>query len=279
MTFSHHRIPVGDLHLHATVGGDGPPLLLLGGWPQTSHAWRLLMPALAEEFTVVAADPRGVGTSDKPKTGYDTGTLAADMVELMRALGHDRFAMVGHDLGMWTGYALAVDHPDVLTRLALAEAVIPGLSASPPLFMPEAAVDRLFHFTFNRLDGLNERLIAGRERLFYGHLFATKAARPLEPSAVDHYIETLTDPEALRCSFEFYRALDATIDQNLRRRSHRITTPVLAIAGADSLGPQVAATLSPVTDDLTSVTIANCGHFPAEEAPSEMLAALLPFLR
>src|SRR5215470_18152361 len=83
------------------TGGEGPPLLLLHGWPQTWYAWRLVMPALARDFSVIAPDQRGTGLSGKPKDGYDTGTLASDLVALMDALGHQRFAMAGHDVGMW----------------------------------------------------------------------------------------------------------------------------------------------------------------------------------
>ena len=278
-TFRSRWVQVDDLRLHAVVGGDGPPLLLLAGWPQTWYAWRELMPALARDFSVVAPDPRGVGLSDKPADGYDTGTLATDMVELMSALGHDRFAMVGHDVGMWTGYALAADHPQRVERLAVAEAVIPGLAPSPPLFAPQEAVDRLWHFGFNRLGSLNEELVAGRERLFFGHQFATKAARPLPEHAVDLYVEALaSDRDALRASFEFYRAIDTTIEQNTRRKKRKLTMPVLTIAGARSVGDLVGATLAPAAEDVTNVVLPDCGHFPAEEAPQSMLAILTEFL-
>ena len=93
------------------TGGDGPPLLLMHGWPQTWYAWRLMMPTLARHFQVIAPDQRGTGLSGKPEGGYDTGTLAGDLVALMDALGHRRFAVAGHDTGMWIGYALAADHP------------------------------------------------------------------------------------------------------------------------------------------------------------------------
>ncbi|WP_025358069.1 alpha/beta fold hydrolase [Kutzneria albida] len=278
-TFRSAWVQVGDLRLHAVTGGDGPPLLLLAGWPQTWYAWRELMPALARDFSVVAADPRGVGLSGKPDQGYDTGTLAADMVGLMSALGHHRFAMVGHDVGMWTGYALAADHPERLERLAVAEAVIPGLAPSPPLFAPQEAIERLWHFGFNRLGSLNEQLVQGRERLFFGHQFTTKAAQPLPEHAVELYIETLaSDREALRASFEFYRAIDTTIEQNTLRRQQKLTMPVLTIAGARSVGELVGATMAPAAVDVTSVVLPDCGHFPAEEAPQDMLAALSEFL-
>ncbi|MEV0407529.1 alpha/beta hydrolase [Actinoallomurus sp. NPDC050550] len=278
-TFASRYVDTGELRLHAVTGGDGPALLLLAGWPQTWYAWRLLMPALAEDFQVVAVDPRGVGLSDKPSDGYDTGTLAGDMVALMAALGHQRFAMVGHDVGMWTGYALAADHPDRLTRLAVAEAAIPGLSPSPPLFGSTEANDRLWHFAVNRLAEVNEQLVKGREHLYFGHQFATKAARKLPGYAVEHYVQTLaSDPEALRASFEFYRALDTTIAQNQRRKTRRLTLPVLTIAGAENSGELVGNTMKLAADDVESLIIPGCGHYPAEEAPEEMLAALTTFL-
>ncbi|MFJ1601408.1 alpha/beta fold hydrolase [Streptomyces sp. NPDC088261] len=271
----------GRLRLHAVTGGDGPPLLLLGGWPQTWYAWRLLMPALARDHQVVAVDPRGVGLSDKPLDGYDTGTLAADMVALMAALGHERFAMVGHDIGMWTGYALAADHPGRLGRLVVAEAAVPGLSPSPPLFGNRELNDRLWHFGFNRLGELNELLVRGREHAFFSHQFASKAASPtaLPAHAVQVYVDALAaSPEALRSSFAFYRALDTTMEQNNRRKEHRLTLPVLTLAGAECSGELVGNTMRLAADHVESLILPGCGHYPAEEAPEATLAALTAFL-
>ncbi|MGW3935087.1 alpha/beta fold hydrolase [Streptomyces phaeochromogenes] len=278
-TFTSRYVDTGDLRLHAVTGGEGPPLLLLAGWPQTWYSWRLLMPSLAQDFEVVAVDPRGVGLSDKPFGGYDTGTLARDMVALMDSLGHERFAMVGHDVGMWTGYALAADHPDRLDRLVVAEAAIPGLSPSPPLFGGQEANDRLWHFAFNRLTDVNEQLVSGREQLYFGRQFATKSAKPLPDYAVQHYVDTLAaDPEALRSSFEFYRALDTTIAQNQKRRTRRLSLPVLAIGGAQNMGTSVGETMKLGADDVESLVLPECGHYPAEEAPEAMLTALTAFL-
>ena len=138
-TFTSRYIDTGEVRLHAVIGGDGPPLLLVHGWPQTWYAWRMLMPALARDFQVVAVDQRGIGLSDKPEGGYDTGTLANDMVALMEALGHQRFAMYGTDVGMPIAYALAADHPERLDRLVVSEAPLPGGSPSPPLFLPRCS--------------------------------------------------------------------------------------------------------------------------------------------
>ena len=128
-TFTSRYIDTGDLRLHAVVGGDGPPLLLIHGWPGSWYYWRLVMPALARDFEVIAVDQRGIGLSDKPQDGYDTGTLASDLVALMDVLGHPRFALYGTDTGMPITYALAADHPDRVDRLVVSEAPLP---AFPP---------------------------------------------------------------------------------------------------------------------------------------------------
>lgn len=279
--FTSRLVEVNGLRLHAVTGGDGPALLLIGGWPQTWYAWREVMPALARQHTVVAVDSRGAGLSDKPDDGYDAGTLAADLVALMAALGHDRFDVVGHDIGTWTGYALAADHPERVGRLAVLEAVIPGLTPSPPFFGPAAVNLKLWQFGFNRLTDLNEELVRGRERLFFGWQFATKAAtRTAIPAyAVDVYVDAITaDPRALRASFAYYRALDETIAQNEQRSKIRLTLPVLALGGALWSGANVAQTMRLAADDVTGVVLDDCGHYPAEEQPARFVEILEDFL-
>src|SRR6516225_6037354 len=216
-TFTSRYVDTGELRQHVVTGGDGPTLLLVHGWPETWYAWRLVMPGLASGFSVVAPDQRGTGLSGKPAGGYDTGALAGDLVALMDALGHGRFAVAGHDTGMWIGYALAADHPGRVARLAVAEAAMPGVSPSPPLFGSGAANDMVWHFAFNRLASVNDELVAGREGIYFGFQFA-KAARALPAATVRYYVDGLAaDPGALHGSFAAYRALDATIAQNRQR--------------------------------------------------------------
>jgi pimeloyl-ACP methyl ester carboxylesterase len=277
-TFTSRYVDTGDLRQHAVTGGDGPPLLLVHGWPQTWYAWRMVMPGLARHFHVVAPDQRGTGLSGKPASGYDTATLAGDLVALMDALGHHRFAVAGHDTGMWIGYALAADHPERVARLAVAEAAMPGVSASPPLFGSAQANDRLWHFAFNRLAEVNEQLVRGREEVYFGFQFA-KAARTLPSYAVRYYVDALAaDPAALRGSFAAYRALDATIAQNQERTARRLSLPVLAIGGAEGIGEGAANTMKLTADDVQGVVIPGSGHYCLEEAPEEILAALTAFL-
>src|SRR5690242_8775041 len=118
-TFESRYVHAGDVRLHAVIGGDGPPLLLIHGWPGSWYYWRLVMPALAREFEVIAVDQRGIGLSDKPESGYDAGTLGNDLVGLMDALGHERFAVVGVDTGLLIAYALAADYSDSVACVAL----------------------------------------------------------------------------------------------------------------------------------------------------------------
>jgi pimeloyl-ACP methyl ester carboxylesterase len=278
-TFSSRYIDTGEVRLHAVIGGDGPPLLLVHGWPQTWYAWRMLMPALARDFQVIAVDQRGIGLSDKPAGGYDTGTLAGDMVALMEALGHQRFAMYGTDVGMPIAYALAADHPERLDRLVVSEAVLPGVAPSPPLFVPASLNERLWHIAFNRCAEVNERLVRGREDIFFGNEFAVSAAKPLPDDVVKYYVDMLrSDEHALRGSFGFYRAIDTTTAQNEQRKTRRLTLPVLAIGGAESGGEGVGDTMKLAADDVQTVVLPGSGHWVAEEAPEELLTALTAFL-
>jgi pimeloyl-ACP methyl ester carboxylesterase len=280
-TFTSRYIDIGQLRLHAVIGGEGPPLLLVHGWPQTWYAWRMLMPTLAEDFQVIAVDQRGIGLSDKPRDGYDTATLAGDLVALMAALGHQRFAMYGTDTGMPIAYALAADHPDRLERLVVSEAPLPGISPSPPLLLPPPLNARLWHLAFNQLPGeVNEALVRGREEIFFGAEFdASAGTNKLPADAVSYYIDTLAaDPDALRGSFEVYRAFPTIIAQNEQRKTRRLPMPVLAIGGEESSGQMVGDLMRLVADDVQTLVIPGCGHWVAEQAPEQLLAALTPFL-
>ncbi|WP_312970983.1 alpha/beta fold hydrolase [Acinetobacter gerneri] len=280
--FKSYLIPTNGIHLHTVIGGQGAPLLLLSGWPQNWYSWRLIMQALAEKFTVIAVDPRGVGLSDKPKDGYDANTLAADMFGLMDSLGYEHFAMIGHDIGMWTGYVMAHDHPERISRIALGEAIIPGLSVSPPLLPDDRALsDLLWHFNFNRTFKINEALVRGREDLYFNYQFDSKAGSPesLPSSAREFYIAPLRTEDGLRASFDYYRAIDKSIPQYRERMKHPITMPVLSFAGELACADGVEAELRSVANDVEAVVFKNCGHYPAEECPDEFLVILEKFFQ
>ena len=244
-TFTSRYVDTGDVRLHAVIGGDGPPLLLVHGWPETWYAWRLVMPALARDFPVIAVDQRGIGLSDKPQDGYDTGTLAADLVALMDALGHERFAVVGHDTGFAISYALAADHPDRVDRVALAEIPGPaGDAASPPVFVPGFVNDKLWHIPFNRVETLPEQLITGREDVYFGYEFAIQGGT-LPAEVIAYYVEPASPtPTPCAAASGSTGRFDATLAQNDERTSRPLPMPVLAIGGSGSYGEHVGEAMA-----------------------------------
>ena len=277
-TFTSRYIDTGEARLHAVIGGDGPPLLLVHGWPETWYAWRLMMPTLAQDFAVIAVDQRGIGLSDKPEDGYDAGTLADDMVALMDAIGHHRFAVVGVDTGLIISYALAADHPDRVERLVVGEAPLPGAAPPTPLILPDPAKAKLWHIPFNQQDKINEQLVTGREEIFFGAEFSASAGtNKLPEQSVRHYIDTLSNPESLHGSFQLYRAFSTTIAQNEQRKTRQLTMPVLATGGSESTGTMVGDAMKLAADDVQTLVI-DTGDWLAEQAPEEMLSALTEFL-
>jgi pimeloyl-ACP methyl ester carboxylesterase len=279
-TFTSRYVDAGEVRLHAVVGGEGAPLLLIHGWPGSWYYWRLVMPALAQEFEVVAVDQRGIGLSNKPEDGYDAGTLGNDLVGLMDALGHERFAVVGVDTGLLIAYALAADYSDRVACVALGEAPLPGISPPIPLILPDPLVDRLWHIPFNQLAETNEKLVQGREDIFFAAEFnASAGTNKLPDETVKYYVDGLaSSPEALHGSFQMYRAFGATAAQNEERKTRPLQMPVLAMGGAESSGAMVEETMKLVADDVHGHVFPAVGHWLAEQAPDEFVAVLTEFL-
>ena len=235
----------------------------------------------AERFTLVVPDPRGLGISDKPTSGYDKGTIGRDLFGLMTALGHDRFAMVGHDCGMWVGYAMAADSPERIERIALGEAIIPGVAVSPPLIPDERPLDDfLWHNNFCRVRGVTEELVAGREEIFFDDQFTKiPVANPIPADVRAFYIDLIKqDRQTLRASFDYSRAIDDDIPANRARMEGRLPMPVLGFAGELACAGAVEEQLRRVGDDVRCAVIEGCGHFVPEETPGKLIELQVPFL-
>ena len=278
--YTDNYVEIDDIKMHYVSGGEGPPVLLLPGWLQTWYAWRAVMPALTDAgFQVIAADFRGMGQSSRPMSGYDTGQIAKDLNALMQRLGHRRYAVVGHDIGMWVGYALAADHPAAVERVALVEGGIPGLLNPPPqVLMPQAQSAFFWQFMFNQQPDLPEMLIQGHERAFMGYLFDKWAYRP-ERIALDEYADVYSVPGGLRAQMAYYRAFPETIAQNTERAKRRLAMPVLVLGGDHGVRDLPQTMLRPVATHVRGGVLQNCGHFAPEECPEAVLAELLPFLK
>jgi len=279
--FTSQHIKVGNINIHTVTGGQGEPLLLIPGWPQTWYAWRKTMTKLAESFTVVAVDPRGIGGSDAPLSGYDLKTVGDELALCMEILGYKKFYLAGHDVGTWIAYAMLVDHPQRIKAGALCEALIPGLVPSPPLFMTQEQINWAWHFAFNRTSGINEILVHGKEREFIASQFEVKAhvKEAITEVDIDLYARSYEHQKYLRASFNYYRAFDEDAKQNEQRKCTPVLAPVLAIGGDKSMGERQKDILKPYVKDITGCVLEETGHYPAEENPAELSSALEMFFK
>jgi len=276
--YTHDYVRVDGNRIHCVSAGAGRPVLLIPGWPQTWYAWRHVMSALAAQgYLAIAVDPPGTGHSDRPAGGYDTGTVASILHQAMAQLGHAHYDVVGHDIGMWIGYAMASDFPGAIGKLALTEAVIPGLAPAPPIFVPPEDNIFLWHFMFNQVHDLPEALTAGKEREYIGFMLDKWSYRR-DRVAAEVYTEAYATPGALRAGFAYYRAIPETIRQNLLRAASPLAMPVLAIGAEHATKDAPLLTMQGRALDLRGAMIADSGHFVMEENPGDFLAHLLPFL-
>ncbi|MGW4061611.1 alpha/beta fold hydrolase [Amycolatopsis sp. NPDC004747] len=273
---------VNGIRVHYLRAGDGPPLFLLHGWPQTSHCWRRVLAPLAETHTVIAPDLRGYGRSDKPRSGYDKRTMAADVAALAEHLGFAKVAVAGHDRGGRVAHRWALDRPDQVGRLAVLD-IAPTRAMWQRL---DAGVAKAYwHWLFHLQPDLPE-LLAGRNIAGYlGYFFErwTHQRHALDADAQAEYVRAFEQPGALRAGFDDYRASfpdDADLDDADFAAGKRLTQPVLALWGANGL----LGTLPTLdiwreyADDVTGAALAECGHFLPEEQPGEVVAHLRKFL-
>jgi pimeloyl-ACP methyl ester carboxylesterase len=283
--FDQRRIPVADgVALNVAVGGSGSPLVLLHGFPQTHLMWRHVATALAAEHTVICPDLRGYGASDKPaETGpdvYAKRTMAADIVAVARALGHERFALAGHDRGALVAFRAGLDHPGTVTHLACLD-VLPTLEMWEALHGAGAAVG--FHlYLMAQPPGLPEQLIGAAPDLFFGHFLDQWSNDPDGfPSDVRAvYLDACR--AAVPSIVADYRAsagIDVEHDLADREAGTRLRMPVTVLQqdwGA-ALGYDAAAQWRPWASDLHHATV-TCGHFMAEESAEEITTALRDLL-
>jgi pimeloyl-ACP methyl ester carboxylesterase len=276
--FQSEYAEVNGVKLHYVEGGQGQrTVVLIPGWPQTWYAWRKIMPELAKTYHVVAVDIRGMGDSSRPDSGYDTQTAANDVSALMSKLGVSRYSVVGHDVGMWIAYPLAAQHGQAIDKLVVTEALIPGVTPTPPMLLPPQVNAGLTQFMFNQLRDLPEFLVAGREAAYLRWVVGHLAYRP-DRVAVDEYIRAYSVPGAMKAGFEYYRAIPLTTQQNQEFKKTKLTMPVLAIGGVLGAGAMTIETMKLVADKVQGAIIEQCGHYTPEECPgpfSELVKAFL----
>lgn len=283
--FEHRRVSASETEIDLVVGGAGPPLLLLHGYPQTRAMWHRVAPRLADRFTVVAADLRGYGDSGKPASdpahaAYSKRAMARDQIEAMAALGFSRFRLAGHDRGGRVAHRLAVDHPQAVERLAV-------LDIAPTREMYRGTTDAFarayFHWFFLiRPAPFPERLI-GADPVFYLRTHMASRWGGLDvfaPEALAEYERCFADPATIHATCEDYRAA-ATIDiaHDDADGDRKVACPLLVLWGEKGV---IETCFDPLAlwreraDDVRGHSLP-CGHYLAEECPDETTAALIAF--
>ncbi|MFD1863991.1 alpha/beta fold hydrolase [Planococcus chinensis] len=274
-------IDLGDVKIRLRHGGDGPPLLLLHGHPQTHMMWHRIAPLLAKDFTVIMPDLRGYGDSSKPKTTddhfpYSKRAMAGDQVALMKEFGFDKFSVVGHDRGGRVAYRLALDFPEAVTKLAVLDIIPTGETFRRA--NRDFGLGYWHWFFLAQPYDLPEKMIGENPDNYY-----FRDNRDLfHPEALADYLRCIRQPGTIHAMCEDYRA-GATIDYELDeadRRRKKIGCPVLALWGMKNFLPEwydVLAVWRDWADDVDGRGI-DCGHYLPEEAPDETYEALHRFL-
>jgi pimeloyl-ACP methyl ester carboxylesterase len=275
---SHRFVEARGMRFHVAEGGDGPPLVLLHGWPQHWYMWRHQLPELMRHFRVYCVDLRGHGWSDAPPTGYEKESLAADVVAVAEALGLSRFRLAGHDWGGWTGFLVCLMRPDLVERFV-------ALNIAHPFIRPTRDVKALAALWYQALLG-TPHLGAWALRHPYGvirrALLGAMRARPLGEEDLEIYAARLRQPARAAATSALYRAF---IFRELwavlagRYRDRRLRTPTLVLFGRDDVAVSVSAVegLDAFADDSRVEFIDGAGHFVAEEAPELVTQRLCEF--
>lgn len=287
--FSRQRIAVNGVEINTVMGGSGPPLLLLHGYPQTHVIWRKIAPRLAERYTVVVTDLRGYGDSSKPEglpnhSNYAKRVMASDQIEVMRALGHDAFYLVGHDRGARVSHRLALDHPEAVRRLVTLD-IVPTKTVFDATNL-EIASSYYHWFFMLRASPFPETMIGSNPeawlRFHMGGRFA--GLQPFEPDGWPEYLRCFSDPGAIHGSCEDYRAagtIDLEHDTADMDAGRKVTCPMLVLWGEQGT---VGRLFKPVEEwqkyatDVRGRALPS-GHYIPEEIPEILFEELIGFLK
>jgi pimeloyl-ACP methyl ester carboxylesterase len=277
VTFSHHTASVNGIQMHYVMGGQGDPIVLLHGWPMTWYAWRHVMPDLAQNYTVIASDLRGLGDSSKPVTGYDGKTVAEDIHQLVTQLGFNTIFLVAHDIAVWVAYPYAAEHPAEVRQLVVMDVDVPGVEP-PGRPWPWWVV-------FHQTQDVPEALVEGKEREYLSWFYQNLAYNPayITEADIDEYVSHYSAPGGMRAGFEYYRAIPQDTIQNQNYSKTKLPMPVLAMTGAylpvfgGNATTSIIYAMNQLAQNVTGITVPNSGHFVAEEQPQFVINQLSNF--
>ncbi len=274
--FHTQMVQTNGTSLYVRVGGQGPAVILLHGFADTGDMWAPLGAVLSKDHTVIVPDLRGMGLSAHPDSGYTKKNQAVDIAGVMDALQVKRADLVTHDIGNMVGYALAAQFPQRITRWAVIDAPLPGIGNWDSILRSPL----LWHFNFRGPD--EERLVAGRERIYLDRFYNELSADPsrIDTETRDHYAALYAKPHAMHDAFEQFGAFsqDAVDNKALLAQGGKLTMPVLAIGAEKSFGAGMADELRFVASNVSGGIVPNSGHWIMEENPQATIKIVTEFL-
>jgi pimeloyl-ACP methyl ester carboxylesterase len=265
---------VNGIRMHYVQMGEGPLLVLLHGWPQTWYEWADVMPSLAEHFTVVAPDLRGVGKTERTEKGYDKQTLSQDVAALIEHLNGDEPAVVvGHDMGGKAAFVLGLTQPERVKKLVLIDCMPPGTENM------DVARGGLWHYGFHIAPDFPEMLTKGREREYLTAMMKLLSGgkEVMTDEAIDEYVEAYASPGGMTAGFNYYRALLEDADFVASLSGKRLTMPVLTIGGEHAVAGHLYKALEGRSDDITNKIAQGSGHYVPEEMPEFTVEQIVDF--
>jgi len=275
-SFHTEEIKTNGTVLHVRIGGQGPAIVFLHGFGDTGDMWAPAAAVLAKTHTVVAPDLRGMGLSAHPDTGYTKKNQAADIAGVMDALKIQKADLVTHDIGNMVGYALAAQYPARIAKWVVIDAPLPGIANWDEVKQSPL----LWHFNFRGPD--EERLVAGRERIYLDRFYNELSADPkkIDEATRQHYAALYARPHAMHDAFEQFGAFnqDAIDNKAMLVKGGKLTMPVLALGGDKSFGTAEADTLRAVATNVTPGIIPNSGHWIMDENPKATIDLIANFL-
>jgi len=268
-------VKIDGKKIHYLAAGQGPALIFLHGYTQTSRMWRPLIDKLKDKFTVIAPDLPGIGDSDIPKDGSDMKTAAIRIHALAKSLGVTKARVVGHDIGLMVAYAYAAQFSAEVEKLVVMDAFLPGVAGWELAYNN----DNLWHFRFH--GPTPEALVKGREKIYFAYFWNDLAAdktRSLSASDRKAYVEAYSRPGRMRAGWAYFAAWPDTAKDFAQMAKTKLTMPVLSIAGEKASAAILVPQMKLVATNVTAVDLKDTGHWLMEERPQETMEALIAFL-
>ena len=260
--------------IYVRWAGSGPVVVLVHGYAENSDSWAPLAADLMKDHTVVVPDLRGIGRSSKPEGGYDKKTQANDLRAVVTTLGFDNTSVVAHDIGNMVAYAYAAMYPGKVNRLVVMDAPIPGIEPWNTILLNPG----VWHFNFHGSDA--ERLVAGRERIYFDRIWNDFTGDPSKPDEAtrNFFTATYAQPGGMRAGFAQFTAFSQDAADNRVFERVKLTMPVLAVGGEKSFGPLEAVIMRHVAINVQEAVVAHSGHWLMEESPSYTVSLVRKFL-